>query len=111
MNLFIDVNTAMPPVESALSSSAFLRNQNQPPVASFTFSATGGGHLLLNGGASSDPDNQSLTYAWFNASTGSSIGSGGLLDWAPGPGTYSVRLEVTDSGGLVGSETQTVVVS
>ncbi len=113
VDLFIDVNTAMPPPESELSSSAFLRNQNQSPVASFTFTTPGGGHAILNGGGSSDPDNQTLTYAWFKVVGGAdtAIGASGLLDWAPGPGTYTVRLEVTDTGGLTGSLTQTVVIS
>ena len=115
VDLFIDVNTTAQPAESELSSSAFLRNQNQPPLATFTSSATGAGRVLLNGGGSTDPDNQSLTYAWFVVSGGVStpIGSGGLLDWAPtgGPGTYTVRLDVTDSGGQKGSYEQQVTVS
>ncbi len=103
IDLFVDVNTTAQPGESELKGSAFLRNQNQAPVASFTSSPTGAGHVLLNGGGSSDPDNQSMTYAWFRTDTGAQIGTGGLLDWAPGAGTYTVRLEVTDSGGQIGS--------
>lgn len=111
IELFVDINTVAQPSESTLKGSAFLRNQNQAPVASFTSSPTGAGNVLLNGGASSDPDNQSMTYAWFRTDTGEQIGTGGLLDWAPGAGTYTVRLEVTDSGGQIGSIQQQVTVS
>ena len=40
------------------------------------------------------------------------IGSTGLLDWVPahGPGQYTIKLQVTDSGGLIGTEVHTVTV-
>ena len=40
------------------------------------------------------------------------IGSTGLLDWVPsaGPGQYTIKLQVTDSGGLIGTEVRTVTV-
>jgi prepilin-type N-terminal cleavage/methylation domain-containing protein len=112
-DLFIDVDPDQAPDETELRSAAFLRNQNQAPVASFTATATGGGHVLLNGGGSSDPDNQQLTYEWFRmvGATPTPIGATGLLDWAPGAGSYEVRLTVTDSGGLATSVTETVEVS
>ncbi len=111
IDLFVDTNATQPPAETELRSSAFVRNQNQIPVASFTATPTGGGHVLLNGGGSSDPDNQQLTFKWFRVGTAAAIGTSGLLDWAPGAGTYTVRLEVTDPGGLTASETKTVSVS
>lgn len=113
INLFVDDSRALPPAETSLRSAAFLRNQNQAPVATFLPTSTGNGHVLLNGGGSSDPDNQQLSYQWFKVVGGTSttIGSTGLLDWSPGPGTYTVRLQVTDTGGLIGTQTQTVVVS
>ena len=64
VTLFVDVSPTMPPAETELSSAAFLRNQNQVPVAAFTDTATGAGHLLLNAGGSSDPDNQQITFKW-----------------------------------------------
>jgi len=113
INLFVDGDVDQAPEEVQLRSAAFIRNQNQPPVASFTASPTGAGHALLNAGASSDPDNQQITFKWFRVvgATKTQIGTSGLLDWAPGAGTYSVQLEVTDSGGLVGTQTKTVVIS
>lgn len=113
INLFVDGDVNQSPEEIQLRSAAFIRNQNQPPVASFTASPTGAGHVLLNAGASSDPDNQPITFKWYrvNGTTRTQIGTSGLLDYAPGAGTYSIELEVTDSGGLVSKQTKTVVIS
>lgn len=113
IGLYVDEDPKLAPVETSLRSAAFLRNQNQAPVAQFTPTATGAGHVLLNGGGSSDPDNQAITYQWFKVvgTTSTSIGTTGLLDWAPGAGTYTVKLLITDSGGLSNTQTQTVVVS
>ena len=114
VNLFVDVSPTQAPPEAELTSAAFLRNQNQAPAASFTDTATGAGHVLLNAGGSSDPDNQPLSFKWTQVTGGgeSTIGSTGLLDWVPstGPGQYTIKLQVTDSGGLVGTEVRTVTV-
>jgi prepilin-type N-terminal cleavage/methylation domain-containing protein len=112
VELFIDIDPTRSPEETSLRSAAFLRNQNQPPVASFTATATGGGHLLLNGGGSSDGDGSTLTYAWTNVTGGANtaLADTGFYDWSPGAGTYSVKLTVTDPGGLSATQTQTVVV-
>ena len=65
-------------------------------------------------GGSSDPDNQPLTFKWLQVTGGGevTIGSTGLLDWVPsaGPGQYTIKLQVTDSGGLIGTEVRTVTV-
>lgn len=115
IDVSVDVDPDQSPDATSLRSAAFLRNQNQAPVASFTATPTGGGHVLLNGGGSSDPDNQQITYAWHDISGGSPslIGSSGLVDWVPpgGPGTYEIRLTVTDTGGLTSAATRTVAVS
>ena len=42
--------------EAELESSAFLRNQPRAPVSQFTYTATGSGGVLLNGGISYSPD-------------------------------------------------------
>jgi type II secretory pathway pseudopilin PulG len=112
VNLFVDIDTARPPLESQVRSSAFLRNQSQAPVAAFTATATGGGHVLLNGGGSSDADGSTVTYTWTNVTGGANtqIATTGFYDWRPGAGTYSVKLTVTDPGGLASSSTQVVTV-
>lgn len=113
VDLFVDVSPTLAPDETELRSAAFLRNQNQAPVVSFTANPTGGGHLLLNGGGSSDPDNQQLTFKWFEVvgGTPTEIGSTGLLDWATVAGPHIVRLEVTDPGGLTSTLTREEPVS
>lgn len=113
IDLFVDGRPAAPPGEVRLRSAAYLRNQNQPPLVSLTATPTGGGHVLLNGGGSSDPDNQQLSFKWFKivGTTRTQIGATGLLDWAPGAGTYTVELQVTDSGGLIGIEQRSVAVT
>jgi len=112
VELFVDADPNRTPAETSLRSSAFLRNQNQLPVASFTATPTGSGHVLLNAGGSSDADGSSLTYTWTNVTGGgnTALASTGFYDWMPGAGTYSVKLTVTDPGGLSASQTQTVTV-
>jgi type II secretory pathway pseudopilin PulG len=113
VELFVDADPNQAPAETSLRSSAFLRNQNQVPVASFTWTPTGGGHVLLNAGGSSDADGSSLTFSWTNVTAGANnqFASTGFYDWAPGAGTYSVQLTVSDPGGLSSSQTQTVTVN
>jgi prepilin-type N-terminal cleavage/methylation domain-containing protein len=112
VQLFVDADPSRSPGETSLRSFAFLRNQNQPPVASFSATSTGAGHVLLNAGGSSDADGSTLTFAWTNVTGGANtaIGSTGYFDWRPGAGTYSVKLTVTDPGGLSATQTQTVTV-
>jgi PKD repeat protein len=112
INIFVDASTQQPPDETQLRSSAFLRNQNQAPIASFSATPTGDGHVLLNGGSSSDGDGTPLSFVWSNVTGGGNvtIGTAAVLDWHPGAGTYSVKLTVTDPGGLAGTQTQAVTV-
>ena len=115
VNLFVDVSPTLPPAEDASSaappSSATRtrcrspRSRTPPPEPVISCSTRGG---------SSDPDNQQITFKWLQV-TGSgevAIGSTGLLDWVPaaGPGQYTIKLQVTDSGGLIGTEVHTVTV-
>jgi hypothetical protein len=112
VELIVDADRNRPPAETSLRSAAFLRNQNQVPVASFTATPTGGGHVLLNGGGSSDGDGATLTYVWTNVTGGANtaLANTGFYDWASGVGTFSVKLTVTDPGGLSATQTQTVTV-
>jgi prepilin-type N-terminal cleavage/methylation domain-containing protein len=96
--------------ETELRSSAFLRNQPRAPVAQFTWTPTGGGGVLLNGGISYSPDGQDLSFSWSctlpspcSQSAALAGSQSGLVDWQPGAGTYTVVLTVTDQTGLVSS--------
>ncbi len=115
--LFVDLDVNERPPEVALTSTVFLRNQdlgtrNRVPSASFTATAQGGRHVLLNAGASSDPDGQTLQYEWFVDGTKVDGASGPVLDYtAPDVGPRSFSLRVTDTGNLTGTAEQTVTVS
>lgn len=60
--VWVDVNPGRSPVEQRLSSGAFLRNQNQAPVASFTFTAGG---RILNASATTDFEGRRLNFHWY----------------------------------------------
>lgn len=111
MQLYIDVNSASDrPGETRLSSAVFMRNSNEPPVASFTATVNGIGHVLLNATASTDPENARLTYRWYDGATLISQ-SGIAVDYAPpSSGSHAITLKVYDPSGLYGTSQQAVVV-
>lgn len=119
IELWVDVNPgdgASQPVdrpgESKLASGVFFRNQNRAPIAAFTASTTASGHILLNGTASSDPDNDRLVYIWCNGACNGSneVGRGLTYAYYPGSrGTFTIGLRVSDPAGLKGSAVQDVV--
>ena len=125
INLFVNPTTSLLTTQADLQqkafqiqSSAFLRNQQLQPIASFTPTATGSGNVVLNGDSSYSPDGDDLSYSWSctnpspcSNSAALAAQSNGLVSWSPGAGTYTVQLTVTDSTGLIGqSGPQTVVV-
>ena len=74
--------------------------RNQPPVAGLSVSPSGSGmagatQYRFDGGSSSDPDNDSLTYSWNfgDGSTGSGVRATHVYASA---GNYSVTLTVSD---------------
>lgn len=107
IDLFVNPTPKFRGAQTELRSGAYLRNQLRSPVANFTYTATGGGAVLLNGGTSYSPDGGDLTYSWSCTSpaacpAASSLTSQkqGLVSWTPGAGTYTVQLTVTDAAGL-----------
>ncbi|MFP5361954.1 MAG: type II secretion system protein J [Thermoleophilia bacterium] len=60
--LWVDTNPGSKPVEQSLSTGVFLRNQNQAPVAAFTFTAAG---RILNASGTTDFEGRRLNYHWY----------------------------------------------
>jgi type II secretory pathway pseudopilin PulG len=109
VNLFMDDSLASEPKETALSTGVFLRNQNRPPLASFTATPAGVNHVLLNGSGSYDPEGHPLDMTWTVG--GTEIGEGVNLDWNAGSaGLRTITLTVSDPSGLTDTMTQSVVV-
>lgn len=125
-SLWVDVDPDAKPLESALQTSVFLRNQNRRPLASFT-AAVGGTAVVLNGSNSADPEGKALEYYWYDAAqTGNlcdplpaelseetgCVGSGIVFNYTPpAAGTRTLSLVVRDPAGLTDeSGSQTVCV-
>jgi prepilin-type N-terminal cleavage/methylation domain-containing protein len=104
--LWLDGKPGDAPVETRISSSVILRNQNRPPVAAFTASVSSY-VITLNGSETNDPENEQLQYEWYEGSTPESAtkieGATSVVHiLAPRlPGTYTFLLKVTDSAGTV----------
>ena len=82
---------------------------NQPPTASFM---TGGSALRVttDASASRDPDGTITEYLWAFGDGGTASGRTASHDYVT-PGTYTVRLSVTDDSGATASTTRTVTAS
>jgi type II secretory pathway pseudopilin PulG len=111
-DVYIDVNPGHRPGESELRSSIALRNENRPPVASFTWKELGSRVIQLNGSQSTDPDGLALTYKWWDngvrlTSTSPETETKPLEKGS----THEFKLEVTTPGNLSNSVTETVVVT
>jgi hypothetical protein len=98
------------PDEAEINSGIFLRNQNQPPTASFTASVTGSRHIIVNASNANDPENQSLKYAWTDNGVTVPGANGQTADFTATSGSHTVALTVTDPGGLSATTSQTVTV-
>lgn len=112
--LFVDLEVDKRPPEVALASSVFLRNQNlgtrnRAPTAQFTASPQPGG-AMLDGGASSDPDGQTLRFQWFVDGSAVEGATGPIYQYSGPPGARSFSLRVTDPGNLTGTAERTVAV-
>jgi prepilin-type N-terminal cleavage/methylation domain-containing protein len=115
--IWVDVNPGKAPIETALQTSIFLRNQNRAPVASFS-AAVSGTRVVLNGSGSTDPESKGLQYFWYDgAETGNKcgtlpdevpqagcVGVGIVFNYLPpAPGDRELHLVVRDPAGLTDS--------
>ena len=107
--LFVDLDTAHPPSEQQLDTTVDLRNENQAPVANFTYSVNGNGSVVLNATGSYDPEGDRISYEWLDDQT--PIGEDLAFTWDDATsGTHNISLVVTDQAGLSETNTQQVVV-
>ena len=101
VKLYLDIDTAKEPPEALSETGVFLRNQNRVPVATFTATPAGTGHILLNASDSVDPEDQPLEVRWYDG--GKPLGRGTVFDYnAKTRGVHSISVEVQDVGGLIG---------
>lgn len=88
---------------------------NQPPMAQFTYSPTApraGDWIQFDASSSYDPDGTITNYQWDFQNDGVFDASGKIaFHRYTMPGTYTVRLVVTDNQGATGSTLKPVVVS
>ena len=88
---------------------------NQPPVAQFTFAPAAprvGDWVYFDASASYDPDGTIANYQWDFQNDGVFDATGKIAFFRyTAPGTYTVRLVVTDDKGATASATKSMVVS
>ena len=105
----VDVDPAKAPGATALQTKVSLRNLNRPPAATLTCQALTNGHVLCDASASTDPDAQTLTFAWEVDSSPVTEGGYRLDQGSLAAGsTHTFKVKVTDSGGLTATATRTV---
>ncbi|HMI32153.1 MAG TPA: PKD domain-containing protein, partial [Candidatus Limnocylindrales bacterium] len=85
-----------------------VNNVNRAPTANAggPYSGTIGSPVSFDGTASTDPDGDSLTYAWDFGDGGTGSGSTPMHTYAAA-GPYTVTLTVTDTGGLSDADVTT----
>jgi type II secretory pathway pseudopilin PulG len=103
--VWVDPDPDSGPAESTLNTRVFLRNQNRQPASAFSAVMTGPTTIQLNGSASEDPEGFQLSYEWLDNDvkiwpTTSAANPSALYLLKLTPGTHSLKLRVTDAGGL-----------
>jgi type II secretory pathway pseudopilin PulG len=117
VNTWVNPTPTLSGATTQIQTSAYLRNKQHSPVPQFTYTLSAPGAVVLNGGISYSPDGAQLSFSWACTSascpSGTSLNSasGGLVTWAPGAGTYTVTLTVTDQNGLSQSTSQQITVT
>ncbi len=83
---------------------------NTAPIASFSSSCTSFTTCQFNSAATTDPQGDSIRYAWTFGDTGTSTSANPARTYTA-PGTYTVVLTATDVWGKFGTATQTVTIT
>jgi hypothetical protein len=112
-DLYIDTDPGTGPAEQQVTTGVELRNQDRAPIARFPAPTLAGSHVaLLDGSTSTDPDNDPLTYCWYDLAVPAttkvgdcgpqSIGASAVLRYYAEDATvtHRVYLVVTDPSGL-----------
>ena len=118
VDLFVDTDPGKGPAEQRITTGVNLRNQDQAPTASFMWTPASSGIVVLDGTASSDPDNDPLDYCWYDpVATGTvgncgakSIGASPYFRYRAASGPHQITLTVTDPSGIPNSVTKTVTI-
>ena len=109
VNALVDVEPTKAPPATSVRTSVTLRNLNHAPSAVVSCAAGLTGHALCDASASTDSDNQTLTFAW--KVDGATVGETSYkLDQASlaSGSTHTFSATVTDSGGLSSSASQSL---
>lgn len=108
VDLYVDADPTRKPPETRMTTGVFLRNQNRRPTAVFSAVPSAQG-IVLNASASTDPEGQPLSYAWFDGA--SQVATGVVATYKVVAGTsHTLTVKVTDPAGLTSTApTQTVV--
>lgn len=101
VSMYLDVDRSREPRDAHAETAVFLRNQNRAPIARFTATPAGVGHILLNASESVDPEGQALDVRWYDG--GRYVGRGSIHDYnAKTRGVHEISVEVHDVAGFVG---------
>ena len=112
--LWVDTTPSRAPSEVDLQTSVYLRNQNRAPTAEFSWVSLPGGAVFLNGTESTDPEEKSLTFEWYDAefTPAKKVGDGIVFTYpSPAPGIRDMYLVVKDATLETTSDTKAVCAS
>ena len=106
----VDWNPNKSPDATELRSTVSLRNLNRAPSASLSCQGLSNGHAVCDGSASTDPDGESLGYAWTMNGTALSTETTSRLDKSPltSGSNYTFQLTVTDGAGVTATASRNV---